>query len=181
VAFSSYATNVDPGDTDYLRDMYVKNLATGDITLASTSDGGTKGIGGDSLVPSLSADGTRVAFHSGANNLDPGDTDYLRDIYVKEPAAGTPGGQWILQRLKAKVKGNKAIITGQIAPPAPGEKVSLTFFANGSALKKVAKKSAELNADSRFKRKFKVPAESTRCKVKVAFKGDNLGKKKFKC
>ncbi|MGH2675650.1 MAG: hypothetical protein ACRDKA_09390 [Actinomycetota bacterium] len=92
-----------------------------------------------------------------------------------------PGGAPVLQGLKTKVKGNRATVTGTIQPLAPGEKVKLTFLANGSPLKKVAKKSATLNADSQFKKRFKVPSESTRCKVRVAFKGAKLGQKKFKC
>ena len=74
VAFISSATNLDPADTDAVRDVYVKDLTTGDLTLASTSDAGVKG-NDYSLEPSLSADGTKVAFHSFATNLDPADTD----------------------------------------------------------------------------------------------------------
>ena len=82
---------------------------------------------------------------------------------------------------RAKVRGNKAVITGTIHPPNPGKQVKLTFFANGSPLRKIAKKSATLNADSKFKKKFGVPTASTRCKVKVAFQGQAVGQKKFKC
>jgi hypothetical protein len=59
--------------------------------------------------------------------------------------------------------------------------VKLTFFANGSPLRKVVKRTATLNADSKFKKSFRVPADSTRCKVKVAFQGQAVGRKKFKC
>jgi uncharacterized repeat protein (TIGR01451 family) len=83
VAFFSFTSNLDPGDTDSFFDIYVKDLATGNITLASTDDAGIKGNNG-SANPSLSADGTRVAFYSAATNLDPGDTDSTLDIYVKE-------------------------------------------------------------------------------------------------
>jgi hypothetical protein len=98
--------------------------------------------------------------------------------------AGGPGGgadKPRVKRLKAKVRGNRAIIRGRLVPPAPGDKVGLVFYANGSPLRRVDKKSDDLNADSRFKKKFKVPAGSTRCKVKVAYKGDTVGRKKFKC
>ena len=91
VAFSSHASNLDPGDSDFPADIYVKDLTTGNITLASTDDAGAKG-NDVSFDPSLSADGTRVAFGSEASNLDQGDTDSLVDIYVKElpvAAAGT--------------------------------------------------------------------------------------------
>src|ERR671919_600361 len=87
VAFSSQATNLDTADTDAVPDVYVKNLVTGDITLASTSDAGVKGNGG-SLAPFLSADGTKVAFYSRATNLDPADTDGILDVYVKDLLTG---------------------------------------------------------------------------------------------
>jgi hypothetical protein len=38
-----------------------------------------------------------------------------------------------------------------------------------------------LNASSEFKKRFKVPSDSTRCKVVVRFKGAKLGQKKFRC
>ncbi len=87
VAFSSGATNLDPDDTDSFPDVYVKDLTTGDITLVSTSASGIKANGGGQ-APSLSADGTRVAFYSSATNLDPADTDSLYDIYVKDLTTG---------------------------------------------------------------------------------------------
>ena len=98
--------------------------------------------------------------------------------------AGTgpgPGSAYDLQGLKAKVKGGRAIIRAAVQPPAPGERVRLTFFANGSPLRKIATKSATLNAESRFKKRFRVPSDSTRCKVVVRFKGSKLGQKKFRC
>jgi uncharacterized repeat protein (TIGR01451 family) len=83
VAFSSEATNLDPADTDSLRDVYVKDLVTGDLTLVSTSDTGVKG-NAPSDSASISADGRMVSFSSEATNLDPADTDSLRDVYVKD-------------------------------------------------------------------------------------------------
>ncbi len=95
VAFVSDADNLDPADTDTTTDVYVKNLTTGDLTLASTDDSGVKGNGfsgvGDVPQPtqiSLSRNGMRVAFPSNATNLDPGDSDGTRDIYVKKIGTG---------------------------------------------------------------------------------------------
>jgi hypothetical protein len=107
-----------------------------------------------------------------------------------EPNSATPnetactgggGGAFTLSNLKTKVKGGRAIISGKVQPPAPGQQVKLTFFANGSPLRKIASKSATLNAASEFKKRFKVPSDSTRCKVVVRFKGAKLGQKKFRC
>lgn len=86
VAFPSLASNLDPADPDTDADVYVKDLVTGDIVLASTSDDGTKGNGGSGFGPSLSSDGTAVAFASEATNLDPADTDGMIDLYVKDLA-----------------------------------------------------------------------------------------------
>jgi hypothetical protein len=87
VAFMSRATNLDPADNDTLRDIYVKVLATGDITLASTSDTGVKG-NHHSFGPSISRDGTKVAFYSRASNLDPADAEGTHDVYVKDLLTG---------------------------------------------------------------------------------------------
>jgi len=87
VAFYSFATNLDPADTDALGDVYVKDVASGALVLASASDSGVKG-NGHSYTPSLSADGTAVAFYSHADNLDPADTDTSPDVYVKDLASG---------------------------------------------------------------------------------------------
>jgi Tol biopolymer transport system component len=70
VAFSSNATNLDPANTSVVLDVYVKDLRTGNITLASTNDSGVKG-NGSSGNPSLSGNGTTVAFTSDASNLTP--------------------------------------------------------------------------------------------------------------
>lgn len=54
---------------------------TGQLTLASTSSNGTKGNSA-AEEPSLSADGTKVAFESRSTNLHRGDTDGDFDVYV---------------------------------------------------------------------------------------------------
>jgi hypothetical protein len=108
-----------------------------------------------------------------------------------EPNSATPdetpcgggggGGAFSVTNLKTRVKRGRATISGRIEPSATGERVKLTFFANGSPLRKVAAKRATLNPDSKFKKRFKVPSDSTRCKVVVRFKGPKLGQKKFRC
>jgi Tol biopolymer transport system component len=100
VAFASYATNLDPADTDGGSDVYVKDLTTGDIVLASTSDTGAKGNG---WAPAFSDDGTRMAFVSSATNLDPSDTQTGPDIYVKDL---TTGDITLASTSDAGVKGN---------------------------------------------------------------------------
>ena len=85
VAFRSYATNLDDADADYLGDIFVKHLRTGDLELASTSPTGAKG-NDQSGYPSLSVDGRKVVFDSYASNLHPRDPDSVRDVFVKHLA-----------------------------------------------------------------------------------------------
>ncbi|MFK4519851.1 Tol biopolymer transport system component [Bradyrhizobium japonicum] len=89
VAFYSDADNLVPDDTDHLRDIFVKDLATGAITLVAASpyNGGAGTNGGDqngfTYAPSFSPDGTKIVFGSttgfGAGN----------DIYIKDLSTGT--------------------------------------------------------------------------------------------
>jgi dipeptidyl aminopeptidase/acylaminoacyl peptidase len=89
VAFVSSATNLDPRDTDDAPDVYVKDLATGRVKLASIAPDGNKPAAGQFGVSgiSISMSGTRVAFSTDAA-LDPADTNNAKDIYVKDLTTG---------------------------------------------------------------------------------------------
>ena len=54
----------------------------------SLSGSGTE-VHGRSLSPVLSADGRFVAFVSEADDLVPGDTNGVRDVFVRDRIAGT--------------------------------------------------------------------------------------------
>src|SRR5262249_34828073 len=84
VAFVSGASNLVPGANG---GVFVKDLQTGAITCASTSDAGVEG-GGFSEAPVLSADGRYVAFQSDSGNLVPGDTNGTTDVFVKDLQTG---------------------------------------------------------------------------------------------
>ncbi|HEX5051370.1 MAG TPA: calcium-binding protein [Planctomycetota bacterium] len=87
VAFQSTATTLVPPDNS-LTDVFVVELATGAIECASRGLGGVLGNGG-SYQPSLSADGRYVAFHSTSSNLVTGDTNGVRDVFVRDRQLGT--------------------------------------------------------------------------------------------
>jgi hypothetical protein len=126
LAFTSSATNLDPADADGLPDVYVKNLATGDITLASTSDTGVKG-NDQSGAPSLSSDGTRVAFESFASNFDPADATTNADVYVKDL---TSGDIMLVSTSDTGVKANGSSGSGMLS--ADGTRVA--FFSSATNL-----------------------------------------------
>lgn len=87
-AFYSDASNLVPGDTNGLRDVFVRDLQTGQTTRVSVSTSGVE-ANGDSFAPALSADGRYVAFASAASNLVDGDTNNVNDIFVRDRVAGT--------------------------------------------------------------------------------------------
>ena len=77
-----------PGDDNGDSDVYVRQLATGALTLAS-STGAAGPSSGSAYVSQLSADGRRIAFESGATNLAPADTDSASDLFVRDLDSGT--------------------------------------------------------------------------------------------
>jgi Tol biopolymer transport system component len=89
VAFSSYASNLVPGDTNGDWDMFVRDLRTNATTRVSIASDGTQGNANSSNSPSISADGRYVAFPSNASNLVAGDTNGKSDIFVRDRQANT--------------------------------------------------------------------------------------------
>ena len=70
----------------------MRDRETGRTTRVSVSSRGKQGTGdrthNGSNGPSISADGRYVAFHSGASNLVPGDTNRTMDIFVHDRVTG---------------------------------------------------------------------------------------------
>jgi Mg-chelatase subunit ChlD len=88
VVYHSDATNLAPGDTNNLRDVFVRDRLNGTTTLVSASAAGTIG-NGHSQDPAISKDGRYVTFRSQANNLVSGDTNGTAwDIFVKDLQTG---------------------------------------------------------------------------------------------
>jgi Tol biopolymer transport system component len=89
VAFRSSATKLVAGDTNGLRDIFVHDRQTGTTERVSVDSAGAQAIDGNSLYPSLSADGRFVAFYSDATNLVTDDTNGFFDIFVHDRQTGT--------------------------------------------------------------------------------------------
>lgn len=70
VVFSSAATNLVPGDVNGFADVFRKDMTTGAVDLISVSGTGAQANAAVIGDPSISADGTRIAFNTGtATNL----------------------------------------------------------------------------------------------------------------
>lgn len=87
VAFVSSATNLVPGDTNAVSDVFVRDRWLGTTERVSVSSSGTEGNGASSS-PAISADGRYVAFSSEASNLVAGDTNGQSDVFVRDRQTG---------------------------------------------------------------------------------------------
>lgn len=87
VAFNSEATNLVGSDTNGSEDVFVHDRVTGETIRASVDSNGAESNGGSGPA-AISADGQRVAFSSGANNLVSGDTNGETDVFVHDLQTG---------------------------------------------------------------------------------------------
>ncbi|MBT2467898.1 hypothetical protein J7E97_08420 [Streptomyces sp. ISL-66] len=102
VVYSADSTNLVSGGTDGKSHIFRTDLETGRTVLASAAANGAQG-NGDSMRPTITADGRYVAFATSADNLIPGDTPasvwdtVVRDmttgavVRTSRAADGTPG------------------------------------------------------------------------------------------
>lgn len=88
VVFVSAADNLVAGDANGAEDVFVKDLQTGVVRLASSSSTGAQGDT-YSTGAAISANGRFVVFHSSADGLVEGDTGVDQDIFRKDLATGT--------------------------------------------------------------------------------------------
>jgi hypothetical protein len=83
LVFTSCAERLVTGDTNGSPDVFARDLLAGATRLISV---GTNGASGSlwSAAGGISADGTRVVFTSMAEDLAPGDTNHLPDVFVRD-------------------------------------------------------------------------------------------------
>ena len=87
VVFNSGATNLVPNDTNGLIDVFMKDISTGAVTLVSTSLDETQGSS-LSTKPSVSYDGSLVAFQTSASQMLPSAYNGYIQVYVKNVETG---------------------------------------------------------------------------------------------
>lgn len=87
IVFASYAGNLTDGGPSLYSNVFVKDLATGEVTLVTTGLGGAQASGG-SYAGGFSPDGSKVLFVSLAYNLVAGDSPATSDVYIKNLAGG---------------------------------------------------------------------------------------------
>src|ERR671914_722512 len=92
VVFASAASNLVPGDTNGVGDVFVRDRRPGVTERVSLGRKGVEGNGdsnflGISTAPAISDDGRYVAFKSDASNLVRRDRNGLTDVFVRDRAA----------------------------------------------------------------------------------------------
>ena len=97
VAFTSPASNLVPGDTNGISDVFVRDNWTKTVALVSVSTAGDQADNFDQLqdiadkIIAMSDDGRIVAFTTIADNLVPGDDNGLPDVFWHDRDADQDG------------------------------------------------------------------------------------------
>lgn len=88
LVFASDASDLIAGDTNGVRDIFLRDRVFGTVTLVSV---GLAGALGDGLSgwPTISGDCRYIAFASYATNLVPGDTTNNSNLFVRDMLTGT--------------------------------------------------------------------------------------------
>jgi Tol biopolymer transport system component len=90
VVFESDADNLAPAANPAFSNIFVRDLVANTTRLVSRTPGaGGPGGDGNSFRPTISDDGSRIAFQSVASNLSTEDDDAVQDVFVRERATGT--------------------------------------------------------------------------------------------
>jgi len=88
VVFTSAATNLVPGDSNGVMDVFVRDRVAGTTERVSVSSSEAQS-NDESRTATFSADGRFVTFSSRASNLVAGDTNGAYDVFVRDLTAGT--------------------------------------------------------------------------------------------
>jgi hypothetical protein len=85
VSFSSLASNLAPGDTNGLHDVFVRDLVAGTTERVSVRTFGAQGVSASLGTSGVSDDGVVVAFVSSAPNLVDNDANGVDDVFIRSP------------------------------------------------------------------------------------------------
>ena len=136
VVFSSLSDGLSPGQADDAGfHCYRRDLATGTTVLVDRATGAQGAVGNSGCSgPTISPDGSAVAFTAGSTNLVPGDTNNISDIFVRMVGAG------VTYRANVDVNGAQSagsvfgvtITTTPAVNRINGPTVHVAFATNGS-------------------------------------------------
>lgn len=132
VAFNSEGTNVVPGDTNGVRDVFVRDNLTNDVARVSVDANGAEG-NGLSNRSFISRDGTRITFDSDASNLVANDTNGERDVFATPNpifSTTTPNSAPVLDPIGNQSVDEGQLLTFTVTATDPDTGDTLIFSAN---------------------------------------------------
>jgi Tol biopolymer transport system component len=129
VVFQSAASDLVPGDTNGVSDIFLRDTFTGTTRLISVAANGGFASGA-STDPVMTPDGTCVAFISAATNLVAGDTNGIPDVFVRDLIMQTTWRVSVNAHASASSSTNPVMATPVITPD--GRYVA--FFSSASDL-----------------------------------------------
>ncbi len=83
-AFASVATNLVAGDTNAVRDIFLRDTVANTTARVSVSTSGAQASQAAETPFGMSGDGRYVTWSSGATNLVSGDTNGLTDVFLRD-------------------------------------------------------------------------------------------------
>ena len=86
VVFWSDASNLVPGDSEHSTDLFLRDMVAGTTERAVVRANG-QAIDTQYPISAISADGRFIAFATG-ENLDPNDTEFDSDVYLRDRQSG---------------------------------------------------------------------------------------------
>ena len=98
VAYSTDATDIVPADQNAVADIVLYDRQSGAANRLSFSNTGQE-TDGESIRPSISGDGTIVAYESQATNLVSGDSNRFDDIFVRDTALNPPPPRCVVPKV----------------------------------------------------------------------------------
>ncbi|MGA2243122.1 MAG: hypothetical protein ABSH11_13940 [Verrucomicrobiota bacterium] len=110
VVFQSDASDLVPGDTNGVSDIFLRDTFTGTTRLISVAANGGF-ANGASTDPVMTPDGTCVVFISAATNLVAGDTNGIPDVFVRDLITQTT------RLMSVKAAGNGSPPVASMATP----------------------------------------------------------------
>lgn len=133
VAFESAASNLVPGDTNGVRDVFLRDLQTNSTRRISISAAGEQG-NASSHEPDISADGRVVVFESQASNLVVGDTNGIEDVFVHDLFSGETTRVSVRSSGEQVMVGEEAFNDSHFSPPSISADGQVVAFSSAMEL-----------------------------------------------